>query len=168
MNVILTVLLAFSATSSAESSMTTIKNPQKILFMCVANSARSQMAEGLARQMFPQVEIQSAGSKPSKLNPNAVKAMKEVGIDITKQYSKSADQLPTEFLNNVDYVITLCAEEVCPTSVAKGKRLHWPIPDPASKEPLSEEEMLKRFRTARDSIKVRLEELKKGQPRDEA
>lgn len=133
-----------------------------ILFMCVANSARSQLAEGLARQMFPSAEVQSAGSHPGKLNPFAVTVMNEIGIDISRSYSKSVDDLPPKFVVGIDYVITLCAEEVCPTVVAqKAKKLHWPFPDPASKEPLSEEESLRRFREARDAIQARLKEFAK-------
>ncbi len=132
-----------------------------ILFMCVANSARSQLAEGLARQVFPNAEIMSAGSNPGKLNPYAISVMKEIGIDISKQYSKSIDDLPPKFVVNLKYIITLCAEEVCPTMVAQGaKRLHWPFPDPATKEKLSDEELLKRFRDARDAIKSQLEKFK--------
>lgn len=133
----------------------------KILFMCVANSARSQLAEGLARQIFPKAEIESAGSHPGKLNPCAVTVMKEIGLDISKHYSKSVDQLSPRFIAELDYVITLCAEEVCPTLVSKAKKLHWPHPDPATKEPLSESESLQRFRMARDAIRARLEDFKR-------
>ena len=132
----------------------------KILFMCVANSARSQLAEGLARQMFPGAEIQSAGSHPGKLNPFAVTVMKEIGVDISKRYSKSTDDLSPEFIVALDYVITLCAEEVCPMMVSKAKKLHWPLPDPASKEPLSDEVLLSRFRAARDAISEKLKQFK--------
>lgn len=132
----------------------------KILFMCVANSARSQLAEGLARAIFPNAEIESAGSHPGKLNSYAVTVMKEVGIDISKHYSKSVDDLSPKFITGLDYVITLCAEEVCPMLVSKAKKLHWPHPDPASKEPLSEVEMLNRFREARDAISKKLDEFK--------
>lgn len=133
----------------------------KILFMCVANSARSQLAEGLARNMFPSAQIESAGSHPGKLNPHAVAVMKEVGIDISKHYSKSIDDLSPSFIAGLEYVITLCAEEVCPTLVSKAKRLHWPYPDPATKDPLSETEPLRRFREARDAIHARLKEFKR-------
>ncbi len=132
-----------------------------ILFMCVANSARSQLAEGLARQILgPAVHIESAGSHPGKLNPYAVQVMKEVGIDISKHYSKSIDQLSPQFLVGLDYVITLCAEEVCPTIVSKAKKLHWPHPDPASQEPLPETEMMSRFREAREAISEKLKRFK--------
>ena len=133
----------------------------KILFMCVANSARSQLAEGLARSLFPDAEIQSAGSHPGKLNPFAVAVMKERGIDISRHFSKSIDDLSPQFLVTLDYVITLCAEEVCPVLVSKAKKLHWPFPDPATKEPLPEAETLKRFRDARDSISEKLKSFAK-------
>jgi arsenate reductase len=132
-----------------------------ILFVCVANSARSQMAEGLARKLFPNAEIQSAGSRPGKLNPYAVTAMKEIGIDISNQYSKSTDDLHPNFLGALDYVITLCAEEVCPVLISKAKKLHWPLPDPATKDPLPEAEVLQRFRAARDVISEKLKTFKK-------
>lgn len=132
----------------------------RVLFMCVANSARSQMAEGLAKDLLGNdAEIESAGSAPGKLNPYAVKAMQEIGIDISRNYSKDVDRLTPKFLAGLDYVITLCADEVCPTTVTKGKRLHWPVTDPAGHEG-SEEEQLKRFRTARDAMKEKLEKLK--------
>lgn len=130
--------------------------------MCVANSARSQLAEGLARDIFPDAHVQSAGSHPGKLNPFAVKVLDEIGIDISKYYSKSADQLDPKFLVDLSYVITLCAEEVCPVLPSlSAKKLHWPFPDPASKEPLTDGVMLTRFREARDNIKARLLKFKK-------
>jgi len=133
----------------------------KVLFMCVANSARSQLAEGLARSLFPDAEIQSAGSHPGRLNLHAVAVMKEVGIDISKHSSKSVDHLSPTFLADLDYVITLCAEEVCPVLISNAKKLHWPFPDPATKEPIAERESLWRFRMARDSISAKLKEFAK-------
>ncbi len=129
-----------------------------ILFMCVANSARSQMAEGLARKMFGATSlVESAGSQPSRVNPFAVRALEEVGIDITAHYSKSYDELDTAFVGQLDYVITLCAEEVCPIIVTpKAKKLHWPLPDPAGK-PGSDEEQLARFRETRDALIAKLQ-----------
>ncbi len=125
-----------------------------ILFLCVANSARSQMAEGLARSLFGDVKtVQSAGSTPSRVNPYAIEVMRELGIDLSKHHSKSVDTIAPE---SVETVITLCAEEVCPVFLGKARRLHWPIPDPASEQPLGREEMLERFRTARDEIQRRL------------
>ncbi len=125
----------------------------KILFLCVANSARSQMAEGLAKHILGEkAEIQSAGSQPSgKVNPNAIEALKEIGIDISKNYSKFYDDLSPKFLAGLEYVITLCADEVCPVLHSqKAKKLHWPIKDPHSIED---------FRQARDLISLKLNEL---------
>lgn len=123
-----------------------------ILFLCVANSARSQMAEGLARDLLDE-PIQSAGSTPTSLNPYAVEVMRELGIDISSQRSTSVETVEPE---SVHTVITLCAEEVCPVFLGKARRLHWPIPDPASPEPLDREQFLARFRTARDTIREKL------------
>jgi arsenate reductase len=129
----------------------------KILFMCVANSARSQLAEGLAKKLFGGgAEIESAGSQPSRVNPLAVEALRESGIDISAHRSKSIDDLTPGFLADLDYVITLCAEEVCPVLMSKAKRLHWPIPDPAGHDGLSPEERLRIFRVTRDAIQARL------------
>ncbi len=126
-----------------------------ILFMCVANSARSQLADGIAKDLFKnKASIQSAGSKPSQVNPFAIKVLNEIGIDISHHQSKSVDDLSPEFLDSLDYVITLCAEEVCPVVISKAKKLHWPLPDPAGVG--SDEEQLNRFRVTRDEIKKRL------------
>ncbi|MCA9540737.1 MAG: arsenate reductase ArsC [Myxococcales bacterium] len=128
---------------------------QSVLFLCVANSARSQMAEGLARQRFGDaVRVQSAGSAPSRVNPHALRALAEVGIDASGQASKSVDTIDPA---SVDLVITLCAEEVCPVFLGRARRLHWPLPDPDRKhEALSDEERLAHFRAARDAIDARL------------
>ena len=129
---------------------------KRILFLCVANSARSQLAEGLARHLFgSNVQAMSAGSAPSVLNPNAVAAMREIGIDISGHRSKGLEDLPREFLDHVDFVITLCAEEVCPVLLSRAPKLHWPFPDPAGKD-RDPEAALGRFRAARDAIRERL------------
>lgn len=131
--------------------------PRKLLFLCVANSARSQMAEGLARAMLPaSVEVCSAGSAPGTVNPYAIKVMAEIGIDISHQTSKSVDSINRD---GVDLVITLCAEEVCPVFLGKVHRLHWPVNDPSSKDQsLDEAALLSRFRNARDTIRQRIEQ----------
>jgi arsenate reductase (thioredoxin) len=130
--------------------------PPHILFLCVANSARSQMAEGLARSMFgSDAVVTSAGSMPSRVNPFAIDVMKEAGIDLGAHRSKSVDDIDPA---NVDVIVTLCAEEVCPVFLGKAKRLHWPIPDPATDDPIARDEMLRRFRTARDTIRDKLED----------
>jgi len=135
----------------------------KILFMCVANSARSQMAEGLAKSIFgSEAEIQSAGSQPTKVNPLAIKAMAEIGVDITKHYPKTYDQISPKFLVDMNYIITLCAEEVCPVVVSRtAVKLHWPFPDPAG-QPGADEEQLQRFRVARDNIQKKIIEFKQS------
>lgn len=131
---------------------------RSLLFLCVANSARSQMAEGLARQLFPGLRIQSAGSRPSRVNPYAIEVLAEQGVDASTQASKSVETIDPA---SVDLVITLCAEEVCPLFLGKAERLHWPIPDPASEDPaLTPEELRMRFRASRDEIRRRLERLK--------
>ena len=123
----------------------------RILFLCVAHSARSQLAKGLARQLFGnRVVVQSAGSEPTTINPVAVEALREIGIDSTGQHAKSLDEVDTA---NVDLVITLCAEEVCPVLPSRASRLHWPIRDPAAVGPLDA------FRAARDEIAARLRDL---------
>lgn len=137
----------------------TAKRPfRHVLFLCVANSARSQMAEGLARHLFgDKVTVQSAGSKPTRVNPLAIEAMRELGIDITLQYSESVDDVDPE---PVDLVITLCAEEVCPLFLGQAERLHWPLSDPDRKrEDLTHTERMVHFRVARDAILQRLEVL---------
>jgi protein-tyrosine-phosphatase/N-acetylglutamate synthase-like GNAT family acetyltransferase len=126
-----------------------------VLFLCVANSARSQMAEGLARRLFGNlVRVQSAGSQPSRVNPNAIAAMREVGIELADHRSKSTSEIDPA---SVQAVITLCAEEVCPIWPGKLDRLHWPIPDPATSDPsVTPEQMLARFRIARDDLRGKL------------
>lgn len=124
-----------------------------LLFLCVANSARSQMAEGLARARFGEaVNVQSAGSQPSRVNPLAIRALAEIGIDITHHQSKSVAEIDPA---TVDTVVTLCAEEVCPVFLGKAKRLHWPLPDPAAVEG-SGEKRLQSFRDVRDDLKLRI------------
>ncbi len=134
-----------------------MSNRPGVLFLCVANSARSQLAEGLARTMFgDRATIQSAGSQPSRVNPYAIEVMKEIGVDLATHASKSVDSIDPA---TVDVVITLCAEEVCPVFLSNARRLHWPIPDPASTDPaLSRDDLLLRFRTARDTIRGKLEQ----------
>jgi arsenate reductase len=130
---------------------------QSILFLCVANSARSQMAEGLGRMLLgDRIPVQSAGSEPSTVNPYAIEVMRELGVDLTTHHSKSVHAIDPA---TVGTVITLCAEEVCPVFFGKVTRHHWPVPDPASKDPaFSREELLSRFRTAREIIRAKIEQ----------
>lgn len=129
--------------------------PRGLLFLCVANSARSQMAEGWGRALLGEaMTVQSAGSRPSRVNPYAIEVMREVGVDLSTHRSKSVEEIVPA---SVDTVITLCAEEECPLFLGKATRLHWPLPDPASELPLPREELLLRFRAARDELRSRLE-----------
>ncbi len=128
-----------------------------VLFLCVANSARSQMAEGLARSMAPDgVAVSSAGSSPSQVRPEAMAALREVGLDISSQRSKGVDELDT---STVDLVVTLCAEEVCPVYLdERAQRLHWGLPDPAA-APGDGEARIAAFRQVRDELTERLRRL---------
>ena len=129
---------------------------KSILFLCVANSARSQMAEGLARARFGSaVPVESAGSQPSQVNPLAVTVMAEVGIDISGHRSTGVAEVDPA---RVGTVVTLCADEVCPAFLGAARRLHWPLPDPAGAAG-SEEERRRRFREVRDEIARRLKTL---------
>lgn len=132
--------------------------PARILFLCVANSARSQMAEGLARQILgARAQVQSAGSRPTQVHPLAIEVMGEVGVDLGGQRSKAVDDIDPA---TVDTVVTLCAEEVCPVFLGGAGRLHWPIADPATTDPsLSRADQLARFRAARDQLRGRIEVL---------
>ena len=107
------------------------------------------MAEGLAREMAPEeVEIFSAGSNPTSVNPAAMDVMEEIGIDIRKQQSKSIQEIPQE---RIGTVITLCADEVCPVFPADVQKRHWPFDDPATVTG-TQEDVLAAFRQVRDQI----------------
>jgi protein-tyrosine-phosphatase len=124
-----------------------------VLFLCVANSARSQLAEGIARSLAPAgVTVWSAGSAPTRVRPEAAAVLAEIGIDISTHRSKHVDEVPAE---QVDVVITLCAEEECPLFLGQAERLHWGLPDPAAVEG-STEERLDAFRAVRDDLGRRL------------
>jgi arsenate reductase len=130
----------------------------KIMFLCTGNSCRSQMAEGFARELGKGVvEPYSAGLSPQGVNEKAVRVMKEIGIDISNQQSKSIDQ---ELLKKMDIIITLCdnAAQSCPWTPSETKLIHWPLDDPA-KATGSEEEVLNEFRRVRDEIKERIKNL---------
>lgn len=108
---------------------------KKILFLCVANSARSQIAEALTEFYFNQnFESKSAGSRPSGIiNPNAIECLSELNISTKSLFSKAISDVPKEFIEQLDFVITLCEEEECPYIHSNAKNLHWPIPDPKNK-----------------------------------
>lgn len=134
----------------------------KILFLCVANSARSQMAEALAKKYFGESAwIESAGSAPTKVSPYAVKALKEIGLRVDGS-SKSIVDLPSEFLKDLGFVITLCSDEVCPStvpSIKAAERLHWPLPDPAA---VPDKEKPLAFRDIRDVLEEKLRSFRWG------
>ncbi len=126
---------------------------KRILILCTGNSCRSQMAEGFLKSFDKNLEVFSAGTKPSsQVHPKAIQVMKEVGIDLSGNYPKHSDQ----FINDpFDYVITVCdnAKESCPVFIGKvGKQLHIGFEDPADATG-TEEEILAVFRRVRDEIK---------------
>jgi arsenate reductase len=140
-----------------EAALVRALQPKSILFLCVANSARSQMAEGLARRLFgDEIRVQSAGSAPSPVRPEAVQVLGELGIDLSSHRSKSVDTIDPA---SVNVVITLCAEEVCPAFLGRATRLHWGLPDPAAVGGRAEER-LNAFRQTRDELRRRLELLR--------
>ena len=125
----------------------------RILILCTGNSCRSQMAEGFLKSFDLELEVYSAGTNPSKqVHPKAIQVMKEVGIDLSKNYPKMVDKFLSE---SFDYVITVCdnAKETCPVFIGKvGKQLHIGFEDPADATG-TEEEILSVFRKVRDEIK---------------
>ena len=123
----------------------------RILFLCVANSARSQMAEGLARHLFGgRAVVGSAGSAATAVNPHAIEVLREIGIDISGHCSKSIEEVDAA---SFDVIVTLCADEVCPVVPGRVTRVHWPLADPVMAPP---PEVLARFRATRDEITRRL------------
>lgn len=128
---------------------------KRVLILCTGNSARSQMAEGLLRHLGgDRFEVSSAGVEASFVRPQAIKAMKEIGIDISQQRSKSV----SEFLDeDFDYVITVCdnANQRCPVFPGNVRRIHWSIDDPVGSS--NEEAQLGAFRRARDELCQRLQ-----------
>jgi arsenate reductase len=130
---------------------------KRVLILCTGNSARSQMAEGLLRQLGGDLfEVASAGVLPTHVRPEAIAAMRELGIDISAHRSKSVDEFSAQ---EFDYVITVCdhANERCPVFPGKTQRIHWSFDDPAL-APGDEMERLAIFRRVRDEIAARLRE----------
>ena len=126
-----------------------------ILFMCVGNSARSQIAEALAKDILgEQVKVMSAGIHPAvNVHPGAVAAMKEMDIDISSAKPKLHGDLPPSFLANLDYVITVCEQELCPELTTRKDRLRWSFPDPVL---LQGEQQTEAFRSVRDELKHKI------------
>jgi arsenate reductase len=136
---------------------------QSVLILCTGNSARSQMAEGLLRQMAgDRFDVASAGTKPSIVRPEAIEAMKELGISLEGHRSKSVDEFAGK---PIDYVITVCdnAKESCPIFPAQTSRMHWPFQDPPGPNEHTYEERLAVFRMVRDQMRERFaQELQSG------
>jgi protein-tyrosine-phosphatase len=127
--------------------------PRSFLFLCVANSARSQLAEGIARSLVgDDVVVQSAGSEPTSVRPEALLVLGEIGIDMEDHHSKSVQSISSE---SVEVVITLCAEEVCPVFLGSATRLHWGLPDPAAVQD-DQEARLEAFRQTRGELQRRM------------
>ncbi len=127
----------------------------RVLILCTGNSARSQMGEGLLRQLAgDRVDVFSAGTKPSVVNPYAIRAMEQRGIDISGQRSKHLNEYSEQ---PFDYVITVCdqAAEVCPLFPGKAERIHWSFPDPAATGG-SDDEILASFARVRDDLEAKL------------
>ena len=123
-----------------------------MLFLCVHNSARSQIAEGFARVMAPKdAQIWSAGTEPRGVHPMAIEVMAEVGVDISSQRSKHLDEVPWR---EADTVVTVCGEpdEVCPVVASGVRRVHWPLPDPSA---APKKDQRAAFRECRDEVRWR-------------
>ena len=139
-----------------------MNDKKRVLILCTGNSARSQMAEGLLRHMGgDRFEVESAGVEPSHVRPQAIEAMREIGIDISGHRSKSVDEFSGQ---EVDYVITVCdnANERCPVFPGNTERIHWSFDDPAAAEG-DEAARLAVFRRVRDEIESCLREFDKDE-----
>ncbi len=131
---------------------------KKIMFLCTANSCRSQMAEGFAKEFGKGlIEVHSAGLMVAGVHNRAIAVMKEIGIDISNQKSKVIEE---GLLKQMDIIVTLCgyAEELCPYTPPEIKRIHWPIKDPVGTTG-TEQKIMNEFRHARDEIKEKVQEL---------
>lgn len=129
---------------------------KSVLFLCTHNSARSQMAEGLLRGLGgDRFEVASAGTVATRVRPEAIAAMAEIGLDISAQESKTLDRYVHQ---SIETVVTVCdsARDSCPTFPAAREQLHWSIPDPAAVEG-EDEQRLSAFRAARDELRARIE-----------
>lgn len=133
---------------------------KKVLFICVHNSARSQIAEAFLKQMAgDRFEVESAGLEPGKLNPAAIEVMQELGIDISQNKTKNAFDFYKQG-KQYDYVITVCDESqsgACPVFPGRGERIHWSFDDPARFQG-TQEERLEKTRQVRDKIKQQIEQ----------
>ena len=121
-----------------------------ILFLCVANSARSQLAEAIARDLAPELDIWSAGSEPTHVRPQVRRVLNESGFDDKGLRSKSLYEVE---MDEIDVIVTLCRQEQCPILPGKKRHVHWPLPDPAA---APDDEKDEAFRATRDELLRRL------------
>ena len=134
-----------------------MENKKKVLFICTGNACRSQMAEGLLRNMADEkFEVYSAGSHPSRVHPLSIRVMNEIDIDITHHTSDPIDKY---FGEGIDYIITLCdnAREFCPTFPGKAKKIHWSVDDPF-RSWKNDHKIIGRYRKTRDELQERIEQ----------
>lgn len=126
-----------------------------ILFLCTANSCRSQIAEGFLRSIAPEIGVYSAGTRPGRVHPLAIEVMREIGIDISHHASKGIGAVPPR---KIETIVTLCeAAATCPTPEIDAERIHWPIDDPVAGS--SPEGVLDSFRRVRDEIRAHVLDL---------
>ena len=140
-----------------QSKLPTMRKKIKVIFVCIGNSCRSQMAEGLLRHMDnDRFEVFSAGTHPSRVHPMSIRVMKEIGIDIS---THTSDPLDKYFGHGINYVITLCdnAREFCPTFPGDTRKIHWRIDDPF-RSWKDDHKIIGRYRKTRDEIQERLEQ----------
>ncbi|MBI4302284.1 MAG: DUF1232 domain-containing protein [Chloroflexi bacterium] len=138
---------------------------RRVLFICTENRARSQMAEGLLRYLSGgRFEVFSAGTEPGQLSPLSIQVMREIGIDISGQWSKGVEEFAGQ---EFDFVVTVCdsARQACPYFPGNGRRLHWEVADPAEAETAGGD-ALAAFRTARDDLRGRIEQFLKNEASD--
>ena len=135
------------------------KSIKKILFLCTGNSCRSQIAEGFGKKYLSNYNVSSAGTETHGMNPNTIKTMNEIGIDISNQTSK---KINLNDLNNYDLIITLCgdAKDKCPTFKKEIKHIHWDLSDPANIIG-NDAEILKGYAKVRDQILTEIKLLNK-------
>jgi arsenate reductase len=138
-----------------------MSSKKRVLILCTGNSARSQMAEGLLRHdAGERFEVESAGTKPGIVRPEAIAAMRELGIDISGHRSKHVDEFEGQ---HFDYVLTVCdqAKESCPVFIGAVKRLHHSFDDPPPMSEGTEQERMAVFRRVRDELRAYLEDFAK-------
>jgi protein-tyrosine-phosphatase len=127
-----------------------------VAFLCVANSARSQLAEAIARDLFPELEVYSAGSQPSHVRPQVYTILSFNGVDTRGLRSKGLLEIP---LSDIDVAVVLCEEEECPLLPPHIKRIAWPLPDPTS---YPDDELMEAFQATFDELKRRIPPLIRG------